>query len=89
MPVPPVATGPVARNTGAKERTDDAAMPESLATRLQEKLDLPDGYSLRFPAEDLEAVEQFVWDERQRRPGVSVEIRFSRADRSVWVTVRG
>jgi hypothetical protein len=63
-------------------------MPEALAIRVQERLELPDGYALRFPLEDLPAVEQFVWAERQRLPGLTAEIRLSARDRSLWVTLR-
>jgi hypothetical protein len=60
-----------------------------LLALVEEKLELLNGYALRFPAQALEAVERFAWSERQRQPLASLEIRFSGVDQAVWLTVTG
>ena len=60
-----------------------------LLALVEEKLELLNGYALRFPAQALEAVERFAWSERQRQPLASLEIRFSGVEQAVWLTVTG
>jgi hypothetical protein len=64
-------------------------MKELFSARMQEKVELVEGYAFRFPAGALAAVERFVASERKCCPFVSFEIRFNGAEQAVWLKMTG
>jgi mercuric ion transport protein len=60
-----------------------------LNERAQERVVLPDGYAVRFPAEALAAVARFVSNERKCCPFMTFELTLSSGADSLWLRMTG
>lgn len=74
----------------AGERLKHFALARRLfSARALERRDLPDGYLIRFPQDDFEAVARFVANERLCCPFLQFEVRVAQESGSLWLQMTG
>jgi hypothetical protein len=74
----------------ARERQRHFELARELFTRLaQERVQLPDGYALRFGSEDFEALARFVANERRCCPFLSFEVEIASQSGALWLRMTG
>ena len=62
---------------------------ELFQQRALERVDLPNGYAIRFPSDALEAVARFVANERKCCPFMSFELTFGPESAPLWLRMSG
>lgn len=74
----------------ATERVSHFALGRQLFTELaEERLELPDGYALRFRQEAFEAIARFVANERKCCPFLDFELEVARESGPLWLRMTG
>lgn len=74
----------------ATERAGHFALARELFTELaQERMELPDGYAIRFQSDAFEAVARFVANERKCCPFMDLELSIARRSGPLWLRMTG
>jgi hypothetical protein len=74
----------------AAERARHFALARELFTQLaQERMDLPEGYAIRFQSDMFGAVARFVANERRCCPFMNFELSIARESGPLWLRMTG